>query len=176
MELLQGAANFGIGTLALDRTCGISTLFEEETMKFAPGQIVNLKSGGQPMTVVAVDEETVECIWLGDGGEFFREPIPTLALERAYGATTRNPIRTMKPMSRAPRRRAATKKKMTMKTMTTTRRMKTTRRTTTKTTRMRRKRPAARNKKSARMSPTRAERRAAVSGRCRPDELRTPSA
>ena len=55
-------------------------------MKFAPGQIVNLKSGGQPMTVVAVDEETVECIWLGDGGEFFREPIPTLALERAYGS------------------------------------------------------------------------------------------
>ena len=84
--MLQGAANFGIGTLALDRTCGISTLFEEETMKFAPGQIVNLKSGGQPMTVVAVDEETVECIWLGDGGEFFREPIPTLALERAYGS------------------------------------------------------------------------------------------
>jgi hypothetical protein len=81
--MLQGAANFGIGTLALDRTCGISTLFEEETMKFAPGQIA--KSGGQPVTVVAVDEETVECIWLGDGGEL-REPIPTLALERAYGS------------------------------------------------------------------------------------------
>ena len=31
-------------------------------MKFAPGQIVNLKSGGQPMTVVAVDEETVEAV------------------------------------------------------------------------------------------------------------------
>jgi uncharacterized protein YodC (DUF2158 family) len=84
--MLQGAVNLGIGTLALDSTCGISTLFEEETMKFAPGQIVNLKSGGQPMTVVAVGEETVECIWLGDGGEFFREPIPTLALERAYGS------------------------------------------------------------------------------------------
>jgi uncharacterized protein YodC (DUF2158 family) len=55
-------------------------------MKFAPGQIVNLKSGGQPMTVVAVDEETVECIWLGEGGEFFREPIPLLALERTYDA------------------------------------------------------------------------------------------
>jgi uncharacterized protein YodC (DUF2158 family) len=55
-------------------------------MKFAPGQIVNLKSGGQPMTVVAADEDTVECIWLGEGGEFFREPIPTLALERAYGS------------------------------------------------------------------------------------------
>ena len=55
-------------------------------MKFAPGQIVNLKSGGQPMTVVAADEDMVECIWLGEGGEFFREPIPTLALERAYGS------------------------------------------------------------------------------------------
>jgi uncharacterized protein YodC (DUF2158 family) len=55
-------------------------------MKFAPGQIVNLKSGGQPMTVVAADEDTVECIWLGEGGEFFREPIPTLALERADGS------------------------------------------------------------------------------------------
>jgi uncharacterized protein YodC (DUF2158 family) len=55
-------------------------------MKFAPGQIVNLKSGGQPMTVVAADADTVECIWLGEGGEFFREPIPTLALERADGS------------------------------------------------------------------------------------------
>jgi uncharacterized protein YodC (DUF2158 family) len=55
-------------------------------MKFAPGQIVNLKSGGQPMTVVAADADTVECIWLGEGGEFFREPIPTLALERAYSS------------------------------------------------------------------------------------------
>jgi uncharacterized protein YodC (DUF2158 family) len=55
-------------------------------MKFAPDQIVNLKSGGQPMTVVAADADTVECIWLGEGGEFFREPIPTLALERAYGS------------------------------------------------------------------------------------------
>jgi uncharacterized protein YodC (DUF2158 family) len=55
-------------------------------MKFAPGQIVNLKSGGQPMTAVAADEDTVECIWLGEGGELFREPIPTLALERAHGS------------------------------------------------------------------------------------------
>ena len=55
-------------------------------MKFAPGQIVNLKSGGQPMTVVAADEDTVDCIWLGEGGEFFREPIPTLALERTDGS------------------------------------------------------------------------------------------
>ena len=38
------------------------------------------------MTVVAADEDTVECIWLGEGGESFREPIPTLALERADGS------------------------------------------------------------------------------------------
>jgi uncharacterized protein YodC (DUF2158 family) len=53
-------------------------------MKFAPGQVVNLKSGGQSMTVVAVDGEAVECIWLGEEGDLFRETIPAVALESAY--------------------------------------------------------------------------------------------
>ncbi len=54
-------------------------------MKFAPGQVVNLKSGGQPLTVVAVDEDTVECMWLGEEGDLFRESIPAIALELAFG-------------------------------------------------------------------------------------------
>jgi len=53
-------------------------------MKFAPGQVVNLKSGGQSMTVVAVDGDAVECIWLGEEGDLFGETIPAVALESAY--------------------------------------------------------------------------------------------
>src|SRR5271165_2743368 len=54
-------------------------------MKFVPGQVVNLKSGGQPLTVVAVDGDGVECIWLGEEGDLFRESIPAVALELAFG-------------------------------------------------------------------------------------------
>src|SRR5262245_53077400 len=53
-------------------------------MKFTPGQVVNLKSGGQAMTVVAVDKDVVECMWLGEEGDLFREAIPAVALELAY--------------------------------------------------------------------------------------------
>jgi len=59
-------------------------------MKFAPGQVVNLKSGGQPLTVVAVDADSIECIWLGEEGDLFRESIPTIALELAFGDDAAN--------------------------------------------------------------------------------------
>src|SRR5262245_12852715 len=59
-------------------------------MKFAPGQVVNLKSGGQPLTVVAVDGDSVECMWLGEEGDLFRESIPTIALELAFGDDATN--------------------------------------------------------------------------------------
>jgi len=49
-------------------------------MAFAPGDIVALKSGGHSMTVVSIDEEDVECLWVGDTGEFFRQLIPAIAL------------------------------------------------------------------------------------------------
>lgn len=52
-------------------------------MTFAPGDVVALKSGGQPMTVLALSEESAECIWIGEAGELFRESIPTLALSPA---------------------------------------------------------------------------------------------
>ena len=51
-------------------------------MGFKPGDVVTLKSGGQPMTVTAVDGESIECVWLGEEGDFFREKIPAVALER----------------------------------------------------------------------------------------------
>jgi uncharacterized protein YodC (DUF2158 family) len=53
-------------------------------MKFAPGQIVNLKSGGQSKTVLAIDNNTVECIWLAEGGDFLRETIPARAIEYPF--------------------------------------------------------------------------------------------
>jgi uncharacterized protein YodC (DUF2158 family) len=49
-------------------------------MAIEPGDVVVLKSGGQPMTVAAVDENSVECLWISDEGELFRESIPSVAL------------------------------------------------------------------------------------------------
>jgi uncharacterized protein YodC (DUF2158 family) len=49
-------------------------------MAIEPGDVVILKSGGQPMTVAAVDESSVECLWISDEGELFRESIPSVAL------------------------------------------------------------------------------------------------
>ena len=49
-------------------------------MSFEPGEVVTLKSGGQPMTVVAADEEHIDCVWIGDQGQLFRESIPAAAL------------------------------------------------------------------------------------------------
>ena len=52
-------------------------------MAFEPGDIVFLKSGGQPLTVAGVEEDSVDCIWLGEEGELFRETIPSVALTAA---------------------------------------------------------------------------------------------
>ena len=49
-------------------------------MAFEPGDVVFLKSGGSPMTVAAVGEDGVDCLWLGEEGELFRETIPSVAL------------------------------------------------------------------------------------------------
>jgi uncharacterized protein YodC (DUF2158 family) len=49
-------------------------------MAFKPGDVVFLKSGGQPMTVAAVDEDNIECLWIGEEGELFRETIPSIVL------------------------------------------------------------------------------------------------
>ena len=54
-------------------------------MAIEPGDVVILKSGGQPMTVAAVDENSVECLWISDEGELFRESIPSVALSVVPG-------------------------------------------------------------------------------------------
>jgi uncharacterized protein YodC (DUF2158 family) len=56
-------------------------------MAFEPGDVVVLKSGGLAMTVAAVEEDSVECLWLGEEGELFRESIPSVALIAASDAT-----------------------------------------------------------------------------------------
>jgi uncharacterized protein YodC (DUF2158 family) len=52
-------------------------------MTFQPGDVVFLKSGGQSMTVAAIAEDSVECIWLGEEGDLFRQAIPAVALTSA---------------------------------------------------------------------------------------------
>jgi uncharacterized protein YodC (DUF2158 family) len=52
-------------------------------MPFEPGDVVFLKSGGLPMTVAAVEEDSVECVWIGEDGELFRETIPSVTLAAA---------------------------------------------------------------------------------------------
>jgi len=56
---------------------------EEESMAYAAGSIVVLKSGGQLMTVVSASDDEIECVWLGEDGELFRHAIPAIALEAA---------------------------------------------------------------------------------------------
>ncbi|MDP2409286.1 MAG: DUF2158 domain-containing protein [Pseudolabrys sp.] len=52
-------------------------------MAFAAGDVVILKSGGEPMTVVSVENENAVCLWTGDDGDLFRETIPVIALQAA---------------------------------------------------------------------------------------------
>jgi uncharacterized protein YodC (DUF2158 family) len=52
-------------------------------MAFAAGSVVVLKSGGLLMTVVSASDDEIECVWLGDEGELFRQNIPAVALEAA---------------------------------------------------------------------------------------------
>ncbi|MGY3447402.1 DUF2158 domain-containing protein [Bradyrhizobium sp. USDA 4473] len=50
-------------------------------MELKPGDVVMLKSGGHPITVVEVEEDKVECLWMGTDGDLFRETLPLVALE-----------------------------------------------------------------------------------------------
>jgi uncharacterized protein YodC (DUF2158 family) len=51
-------------------------------MNLKPGDVVTLKSGGHPMTVVEVSAEAAGCLWMGTEGELFRETLPLAVLER----------------------------------------------------------------------------------------------
>ena len=51
-------------------------------MAFAPGDIVQLKSGSPALTVVGVDGEEVKVFWYADEvGEFRSQTLPAIALE-----------------------------------------------------------------------------------------------
>jgi uncharacterized protein YodC (DUF2158 family) len=45
-------------------------------MELKVGDIVMLKSGGQPMTVAEVKGDDVLCLWMGMEGDLFRETLP----------------------------------------------------------------------------------------------------
>lgn len=58
----------------------------DQIMEFKSGDVVMLKSGGCPLTVAAVDGENVDCVWLGEEGDLFRETLPAAVLEQALVA------------------------------------------------------------------------------------------
>ncbi|KRR01946.1 hypothetical protein CQ12_27105 [Bradyrhizobium jicamae] len=52
-------------------------------MDLKPGDVVILKSGGHPLTVVEVKDGNVVCVWMGNEGDLFRETLPLAVLELA---------------------------------------------------------------------------------------------
>jgi uncharacterized protein YodC (DUF2158 family) len=50
-------------------------------MELKPGDVVILKSGGHPVTVAEVNDDTVECLWMCGEGDLFRETLPKAVLE-----------------------------------------------------------------------------------------------
>lgn len=50
-------------------------------MQLKAGDVVVLKSGGQPLTVAEVNDQNIECVWIGEEGELFRETLPAVVLE-----------------------------------------------------------------------------------------------
>lgn len=51
-------------------------------MDLKAGDVVMLKSGGQPLTVAEVKEDEVLCLWMGMEGDLFRETLPLAVLDR----------------------------------------------------------------------------------------------
>ena len=52
-------------------------------MELKPGDVVMLKSGGHPLSVVEVKDGNVVCVWMGNEGDLFRETLPLAVLELA---------------------------------------------------------------------------------------------
>jgi uncharacterized protein YodC (DUF2158 family) len=48
-----------------------------------PGDVVMLKSGGHPLSVVEVKDGNVVCVWMGNEGDLFRETLPLAVLDLA---------------------------------------------------------------------------------------------
>lgn len=49
-------------------------------MDLKAGDVVMLKSGGQPLTVAEIKEEEALCLWMGIEGDLFRETLPLATL------------------------------------------------------------------------------------------------
>ncbi|MBR0711930.1 YodC family protein [Bradyrhizobium liaoningense] len=49
-------------------------------MDLKAGDVVMLKSGGQPLTVAEVKADEALCLWMGMEGDLFRETLPLAAL------------------------------------------------------------------------------------------------
>ena len=49
-------------------------------MELKAGDVVMLKSGGQPLTVAEVKDDDVLCLWMGMEGDLFREKLPLATL------------------------------------------------------------------------------------------------
>jgi uncharacterized protein YodC (DUF2158 family) len=62
--------------------------FKEQIMDLKPGDVVILKSGGHPLSVVEVNEGNVSCVWMGNEGDLFRETLPLAVLELAEHDTS----------------------------------------------------------------------------------------
>jgi uncharacterized protein YodC (DUF2158 family) len=50
-------------------------------MELKTGDVVMLKSGGQPLTVAEVKGDDILCLWMGPEGDLFRETLPLAALD-----------------------------------------------------------------------------------------------
>jgi len=61
----------------------VSCIPKEQIMDLKPGDVVILKSGGHPLSVVEVNEGKVACVWMGNEGDLFRETLPLAVLELA---------------------------------------------------------------------------------------------
>ena len=59
-------------------------------MQLKAGDVVVLKSGGQPLTVAEVNDQNIECVWIGEEGELFRETLPAVTLELVEVETNEN--------------------------------------------------------------------------------------
>ena len=57
-------------------------------MDLKPGDVVILKSGGHPLSVVEVKDSNVACVWMGNEGDLFRETLPLAVLELAEHDTS----------------------------------------------------------------------------------------
>src|SRR4029453_13818993 len=50
--------------------------YKEQIMDLKPGDVVMLKSGGHPLSVVEVKDGNVVCVWMGNEGDVFPGPRP----------------------------------------------------------------------------------------------------